>query len=92
MNTSTNEDARKSAYADILKLGPKAISAVSDFNSDPKNYVENPTYVGEYTIDNLVGEIHSANNLEEGAEIDDVVTIDGQYTMGGTFAFPKNGY
>ncbi len=89
LNTSTNEDARKSAYADILKLGPKAISAVSDFNSDPKNYVENPTYVGEYTIDNLVGEIHSANNLEEGAEIDDVVTIDGQYTMGGTFAFPK---
>lgn len=89
LNTSNSDDARKGAYADILKLGPKAISAVSDFNSDPKNFNENSTYVGEYTVDNLVAEIHSANNIEEGAEIDDVVTIDGQYTMGGTFVFPK---
>lgn len=89
LNTSTNDDTRKGAYNDILKLGPKAISAVSDFNSDPKNFNENQTYTGEYTIDNLLNEMHSASNIEEGAEIDDVVTIDGQYTMGGTFAFQK---
>src|SRR5258708_5855817 len=53
LNTSTNDDARKSAYQDILKLGAKAISAVSDFSSDPKNYNENSTYVGEYTVEAL---------------------------------------
>lgn len=89
LNTSTNDDARKAAYNDIVKLGPKAISAVSDFNSDPKNYNENSTYTGEYTIDNVLSELHSAANIEEGAEVDDIVTIDGQYTMGGTFAFTK---
>lgn len=89
LNTSTNDDARKAAYNDIVKLGAKAISAVSDFNSDPKNYNENSTYTGEYTIDNLLSELHSSANIEEGAEVDDIVTIDGQYTMGGTFAFTK---
>jgi hypothetical protein len=89
INASVSDDARKSAYNDVLKLGPKAISAVSDFNSDPKNFNENSTYTGEFTIDNLLSELHSNANIEEGAEIDDVVTIDGQYTMGGIFAFQK---
>lgn len=89
LNSASNDDARKAAYADVIKLGPKAISAVSDFNSDPKNFNENSTYTGEYTIDNLLNELHSANNIEEGAEVDDVVTIDGNYTMGGSFSFVK---
>lgn len=89
LSVATTDDARKAAYADILKLGPKAISAVNDFNSDPKNFNENNTYTGEYTVDNLLNELHSANNIEDGAEIDDIVTIDGQYTMGGNFAFTK---
>lgn len=89
MNSSTNDEVRKGAYADILKLGPKAIAAVSDFNNDPKNFNENNPYTGEYTIDNLLNEMHSTANIEEGAEVDDVVTIDGLYTMGGTFAFQK---
>lgn len=89
LNTSTNDDTRKATYADLLKLGAKAISAVSEFNSDPKNYNENSTYTGEYTVDNLLNELYSSSNIEEGAEVDDIVTIDGQYTMGGTFAFTK---
>ncbi|HWY13370.1 MAG TPA: hypothetical protein VN026_18725 [Bacteroidia bacterium] len=89
LNTSTNDDTRKSAYQDILKLGAKAISAVSGFNSDPKNYNENSTYVGEYTVEALLTELHSANNIDDNAEVDDIVTIDGNYTMGGAFNFGK---
>ena len=37
LNTSITDDTRKGAYQDILKLGAKAISAVSDFSSDSKN-------------------------------------------------------
>ncbi len=89
LNTSTNEDTRKGAYADVLKLGVKAIAAVNDFSSDPKNIDENSTYVGEYTVDGLLSELHSANNIDDNADVDDIVTIDGSYTMGGTFNFAK---
>lgn len=89
LNVATSDDTRKGAYNDILKLGVKAIAAINDFSADPKNYNENSTYLGEYTIENLSSEIHSANNIEENADIDDVVTIDGNYTMGGAFNFTK---
>lgn len=89
LNTSTSDDTRKGAYSDVLKLGVKAIAAVNDFSSDPKNIDENSTYVGEYTVEALLAELHSANNVDDNADIDDIVTIDGQYTMGGTFSFEK---
>jgi hypothetical protein len=89
LNTSANDDGRKGAYADVLKLGVKAIAAVSDFSSDPKNIDENSTYAGEFTVENLLSELYSANNIEESADVDDIVTIDGNYTMGGTFSFAK---
>jgi hypothetical protein len=88
LNTSNSDDVRKGAYNDALKGGIKAISAVSDFLNDPKNYVES-TYVGEFTVDNLLAELRSANSVEDGAEIDDVITIDNIYTMGGSFSFQK---
>ncbi|MGZ3883042.1 MAG: hypothetical protein ACXVPQ_11300 [Bacteroidia bacterium] len=89
LNTSNSDEARKSAYDDVLKLGVKAIAAVSDFLNDPKNYSDNSAYTGEFTVDNLLSELRSAANLDENADIDDVVTIDNQYTMGGSFSFQK---
>lgn len=89
LNTSSNDDTRKGAYADLIKLGPKAIAAVNDFSSDPKNIDENSTYAGEYTVDNALSELYSANNIEDNADVDDIVTIDGSYTMGGAFSFAK---
>ena len=89
MDAFIDDAPRKSTYNDILKFGPKAIAAVSDFSSDPKNYKENPTYVGEFTVENLLSELYSANNIDENADVDDIVTIDGNYTMGGAFNFTK---
>ena len=89
LNAANSDDVRKGAYNDVLKLGVKAIAAINDFSADPKNYDENSTYAGEFTIENLSSEIHSANNIEENADIDDIVTIDGNYTMGGAFNFGK---
>lgn len=89
LNASTSDDGRKGAYADVLKLGVKAIAAVSDFSSDPKNIDENSTYTGEFTVENLLSELYSAGNIDESADVDDIVTIDGNYTMGGTFSFAK---
>ena len=83
LNTSTNEDTRKGAYADVLKLGVKAIAAVNDFSSDPKNIDENSTYVGEYTVDALLSELHSANNIDDNADVDDIVTIEAENSRAG---------
>ena len=87
MNAFIEDGGRKSVYGDILKLGTKAIAAVSDFSSDPKNY--NETYTGEFTVENLLSELYAAGGVDDNADIDDIVTIDGSYTMGGTFSFVK---
>ena len=89
LNTSNNDDARKGSYNDVLKLGIKAISAVSDFLNDPKNYNENSTYTGEFTVDALLSELRSANNVDDNTDVDDIITIDNMYTMGGSFVFTK---
>lgn len=89
LNNSNSDDTRKGAYNDVLKLGIKAISAVADFLSDPKNYNENSTYNGEYTPENLMSELKSAHNVDDNTEVDDIITIDNQYTMGGAFSFQK---
>ncbi len=89
LNTSNNDDARKGAYNDVLKLGIKAISAVSDFLNDPKNYNETSTYTGEFTVDALLSELRSVNNVDDNTDVDDIITIDNIYTMGGTFSFQK---
>ena len=89
LNTSNADETRKGTYNDVIKLGIKAISAVADFAGDPKNYNETSTYTGEFTVDNLLSEIRSANNVDDNSDVDDIVTIDNQYTMGGSFNFAK---
>jgi hypothetical protein len=88
LNTSNSDETRKGAYNDVLKLGVKAIAPVTDFLNDPKNYIEN-TYSGEFTVESLLSELKSSNNIDENTDIDDVITIDNQYTMGGVFNFQK---
>lgn len=88
LSGSNNDEVRKSAYADLVKMGIKAISALEDYFSDSKNVVESD-YSGEYTIDNAYEEIKSNNNITESSTAEDVVTIDNTYTMGGTYNFTK---
>jgi len=85
---SNNDEVRKGAYTDLVKMGLKAIAALEDFYSDPKNIVESD-YTGEFTIDNAYEEIKSNNNITETSTSEDVVTIDNTYTMGGTYNFTK---
>ncbi|MBA3663253.1 MAG: hypothetical protein H0W61_03470 [Bacteroidetes bacterium] len=87
--TSNIEDTRKGAYADLVKLGIKAIPAINDFYNDPKNISEESTYTGEFTIDNALSEIKSSANLTHEAPMEDILTMDNNYTMGGTYTFTK---
>ncbi len=89
LSTSNSDDTRKGAYSDLIKLGIKAIPAINDFFSDPKNISDENTYAGEFTIDNALSEIKSAGNLSNDAPMEDVITMENNYTMGGTYNFVK---
>ncbi len=88
LNTAGSDETKKGAYEDLVKLGMKAIAAIYDFQDDPKN-IRDEAITGDYTIDNALSEIKNAYNLDAAARVDDVVTIDNKYTMGGTYEFSK---
>ncbi len=56
---NSSDELKKGAYEELVKLGIKAIPAVSDFINDPKNTIE---YSGEYTPDNALNELKSNGN------------------------------
>lgn len=89
LSTSTNDDTRKSAYSDLVKLGIKTIPAINDFFADPKNISDETSYTGEFTVDNALSEIKAAGNLGNDTPIEDVITMENNYTMGGTYNFVK---
>lgn len=83
---STSDDIKKGAYDELVKLGIKAIPAITNFTEDPKNQTE---YTGDYTPDNALAEIKAANFIDDATTDKDVLSIDNQYTMGGTYEFSK---
>lgn len=88
LNTSNNEEVRKGAYTDLVKMGVKALTALEDhFNSS--STTAEIDYTGDYTVDNALEEIKTNNNITESSSADDIVTIDNTYNMGGTYNFTK---
>lgn len=83
---NSSEDIKKGAYEELVKLGIKAIPAIENFTSDPKNIIE---YSGDYTPDNALNEIKSLASVDAGVSNKDIISIDNQYTMGGIYEFSK---
>lgn len=88
LNSNASEDMKKAAYDDLVKSGIKAIAAINEFIADPKKLSETET-PGEYTIDNALTELKNTYGLDEFSQANDVVTIDNEYTMGGSYDFTK---
>ncbi len=88
LNGSNSDEVRKSSYDDLVKMGLKALSALEDWYADPKNITESE-YTGDFTVDNAYEEIKTNNNITESSSSEDIVTIDNNYTMGGTYNFTK---
>ena len=83
---NSSDDIKKGAYDELVKLGIKAIPAITNFTNDVKNQNE---YIGDYTPDNALAEIKSAAFVDDATSDKDIVSIDNQYTMGGTYEFSK---
>jgi len=88
LNSNATEEIKKGAYTDLVKLGVKAISAINDFQADPKNSLE-IEMTGEYTIEGSLSELKNNFSIDDVSKINDVITIDGEYTMGGAYDFVK---
>lgn len=88
MNTGTNDDLRKNAYDELLKMGSKALFAFEEFFNDPKNQ-SNSDYSGEITPENAYDEIKANAGITDQMSAEDVITIDNLYNMGGSYEFSK---
>lgn len=84
--SNSNEQMRKTAFDELVKLDIKAVPAISDFIYSSK--YEPSTYT-DYTADGALTELQSKYNVENSISDKDIVSIDYEYTMGGTYDFAK---
>lgn len=84
--SNSNEQMRKTAFDELVKMDIKAVPAISDFIYSAK--YEPSTYT-DYTADGALNELQSKFNVENAISDKDVVSIDYEYTMGGTYDFAK---
>ncbi|MCX6295964.1 MAG: hypothetical protein NTX97_07840 [Bacteroidetes bacterium] len=84
--SNSNEQLRKTSYDELIKMDIKAIPAISEFIYSAK--YEPSTYV-DYTADAALSELQSKYNVGNDISDKDVVSIDYEYTMGGTYEFTK---
>lgn len=84
--SNSNEQMRKTAFDELVKMDIKAVPAISDFIYSAK--YEPSTYT-DYTADGALSELQSKYNVESAISDKDIVSIDYEYTMGGTYDFAK---
>jgi len=88
--SNSAEDQRKAAYDELSKLDIKAIPIVSDFimSQDYVPAADGATVdVVENTPEMILSELKAKFNIEDDYSDKDIVTIDAEYKMGGTYTF-----
>lgn len=88
LNSNSAEDLKKNAYSDLVKLGIKAIPAIIAFQDNSKNMTEE-TIVSDYSIDQALSELKNTYNVSDVTKVEDVVFIDGDLKMSGSYDFVK---
>lgn len=82
----TEENMRKNAYEELMKLDIKAIPIISDFINSPKYQ---PGSSSDYTPESALSELMVKCGVDNDFSTKDVVSIDYAYTMGGVYDFKK---
>lgn len=83
---NSDENMRKSAYDELVKMEIRAIPVMSNFIYSEKYQ---PTEFTDYTPESALSELKSTHNIDDNFSDKDVITIDYQYTMGGVYDFKK---
>jgi hypothetical protein len=77
------DDKRQAAYDELVKMSIGAIPVINDYISGSEYQAGDYT---DYTPDAALSELKSTFGVDEDFSDKDVVNIDYEYTMGGTFA------
>lgn len=88
LNSNSAEELKKNAYSDLVKLGIKVIPAIIAFQEDSKNMTEE-SIVSDYTIDQALSELKNTYNVSDATRMEDVVLIEDDLKMSGTYDFVK---
>lgn len=88
LNSNSSEELKNNAYTDLVKLGIKAIPAIIVFQEDSKNMTEE-TIVSDYTVDQALSELKNIYNVSDATRMEDVVFIEEDLKMSGTYDFVK---
>lgn len=83
---NSDEKMRKSAYEELTKMSIGSIQVMSDFIYSEKYQAAE---FSDYTPEAALNELKSTFGMDESVSDKDIVTIDGQYTMGGRYDFKK---
>ena len=83
---NSSEQMRKSAYDELVKMDIKAVPAIQNFIYSQK--YEASTYT-DYTAESALSELESKFDIDDNISTNDIVAIDNEYTMGGTYTFDK---
>ena len=84
--SNSNEQMRKTSFDELVKMDIKAIPAITNFIYSAK--YEPSTYT-DYTADAALSDLQAKYNVESTISDKDVVSIDFEYSMGGTYDFAK---
>ena len=84
--SNASEEVRKNAYTALTNMDIRTIPALSSFIYSVK--YEPGTYT-DYTPEAALSELKGKFNVMDELSTKDVLTIDGEYTMGGTYDFKK---
>lgn len=82
--SDANEQVRSNAYSDLVKQDIGAIPIISDYIGNEKY---EPSANNDYTPEGAMNELMTTYNIKDGFATKDVVSIDNEYTMGGSYSF-----
>lgn len=84
---NTSEAIRKNAYESLLKLNVGVIPIIEKaIYNDPS--ISAATF-SDYTAEALLSELKIIHGIDESTTTQDILTIDGEFTMGGRYEFSK---
>lgn len=83
---NSSPDMRKSAYEELIKMNIGAIHIISSFIYSEKYVAAEYT---DFTPEGALSELKSSLYVDETVSDKDVITIDGEYSMGGSYDFKK---
>jgi hypothetical protein len=84
--SNSDEQMRKTAYEALIKMDIKAVPSISDFIYSSKY---EPSTYSDYTADGALNELQSKYSIENSISDKDIISIDYEYSMGGTYDFLK---